>query len=198
MPTKGRFIVVEGLDGAGSTTQSLLLEQYLLKTGRKPVLTKEPTVGLIGGLIKAALAGEWKITNGALQLLFAADRAHHVDTIVKPSIAAGRTVISDRYMFSSLAYGAVSNTNVEWLIKVNSGFPKPDIIIFLDVSPHTSIKRIAAGRFSAELFEKEEKLKAVRREYLKLAKRFGFKVINGERSIEQVSKDIINSVETIF
>ena len=154
---KGHFIVLEGLDGAGSTTQSVLLEQHLRKTGRKPVLTKEPTVGLIGGLIKAALAGEWKITNGALQLLFAADRAHHIDTLVKPSIEAGRTVISDRYMFSSLAYGAISGTDVEWLIKINSRFPQPDITIFLDVSPQTSVRRITAGRFSAELFEKEEK-----------------------------------------
>ncbi len=198
MHAKGRFIAIEGLDGAGSTTQASLLEQHLRKAGRNTVLTKEPTVGLIGGLIKAALAGEWKVSGNALQLLFAADRAHHVETAIKPSLEAGKTVISDRYIYSSLAYGAASGYDVEWLAEVNSPFPKPDLTIFIDVSPQTSIKRIAASRFSAELFEKEESLKKVREEYMKLAKRFGFKIVNGERGIEEVSKDIIKSVEAIF
>ncbi len=195
---KGRFIVLEGLDGAGSTTQSVLLEHYLSAKGRRPVLTKEPTVGLIGGLIKSALAGEWKVSSNALQLLFAADRAHHIDSVVKPAMEAGRVVISDRYMFSSLAYGAASGADAEWLIQINKKFPMPDLTIFIDVSPQTSVKRIAAGRFSAELFEKEESLGKVRREYLKLAKRFHFKIIDGERSVEEVSKGIIKSLSAIL
>jgi energy-coupling factor transporter ATP-binding protein EcfA2 len=78
---KGKFIVFEGIDGSGKTTQASLLYSYLLSKGKKVVLTKEPTQGIIGSLIRAALSGEWKTNNATLQLLFSADRAHHIKTI---------------------------------------------------------------------------------------------------------------------
>ncbi len=191
----GMFIVFEGLDGAGSTTQATLLEINLKKIGYKTALTKEPTVGLMGGLIKAALAGEWKINPLALQLLFSADRAQHVESQIIPALESGKIVISDRYFFSSVAYGAATGVDKDWLLAVNKNFKIPDITFFIDVSPKTSIKRIATGRFTAELFEKEEALTKVREQYRKLAKQFGFKMINGERSIEDISKEIFEIVK---
>jgi len=194
MKRKGSFIVFEGLDGAGSTTQAYMLEQYL-KQSTKVLLTKEPTQYIFGGMIRAVLKGDLNISAQTLQLLFAADRAHHLDKEILPALKRGFTVISDRYMFSSLAYGASSGLDREWLWKLNEKFRMPDITIFINVRPDTCIERMSESRFGLELFEKEEKLRKVRGEYLLLAKRFGFKTIDGEGSIEATHKKAVEIIK---
>ena len=96
----GKFIVVKGLDGAGTTSQIEFLAQYLKKEKKKVYLTREPTQYLIGGLIKSWLANDWKSTPECLQLLFTADRAYHLDKEIIPLLKKGITVISDRYFFN--------------------------------------------------------------------------------------------------
>src|SRR3989304_1252387 len=103
----GKFYVFEGLDGSGLTTQAALLRNYFLSKGKEAVLTKEPTDGLIGGIIKAPLRDEWKTNPLALQMLFAADRAHHLTTEIEPALKKGKNVISDRYVLSNIAYGSI-------------------------------------------------------------------------------------------
>ena len=88
----GKFFALEGIDGAGLTTQTYLLANYLRKKGFEVVVTKEPTHGLIGGLIRAALRNEWKTSQDTLQLLFSADRAHHLRTEIIPALKNGKIV----------------------------------------------------------------------------------------------------------
>src|SRR3989338_4768889 len=107
---RGKFITFEGLDGSGITTQATLLRNYFLSKNKDALLTKEPTEGLIGGVIKAALRGEWKTNPLTLQMLFAADRAHHLNSEIEPALKRNKTVICDRYILSSLVFGSLSTS----------------------------------------------------------------------------------------
>jgi len=189
-PFSGKLIVFEGLDGSGKSTQVDLLDKFLRENDRKVHCTAEPTQYLIGGLIKSWIAQDWKSSPDCLQLLFAADRAYHLEKEVLPLLKKGVTVICDRYLFSSLAYGSL-DLDFDWLLKINQKFILPDITFFLDVSPELCLERMRKERFSIELFEKEEKLKKVRSNFLKLEKKFkNFYVIDGEKSIEEVFSQI--------
>jgi dTMP kinase len=191
----GAFIVLEGLDGAGISTQAVRLENHLKKRGYKTMLTKEPTMGLIGGLIQSALEGNWRVSHTSLQLLFSADRAQHIADEIEPALKQGKIVICDRYVFSTLAYGFASGINFEWLYAINKTFKAPDLTLFIDVSPDVSVSRISKGRERRELFEKRETLSKVRKAYLNLARRFRFKIINGEEGIEGTGDEIAKATD---
>lgn len=195
---KGKFIVFEGIDGAGLTTQSTLLEKYLKSKGLNVLLTKEPTNSLIGGLIRAALKKEWKTSNDVLQLLFSADRAHHLNQEIIPALRDGKIVISDRYFLSTIAYGMVE-LEKEWLKSLNSKFPQPDIVIILDLPPKISIERIKSSRFGFELFEEEKRLEKIRNNFLELSKEYkNCFVLDASKSIEEVHRQVINLVEKLL
>ena len=185
-----KFIVFEGLDGSGQSTQADILAAQL-NSDKKSIVTKEPTNNLIGGLIRAQLTKEWSSTQECLQLLFAADRAHHIERIIEPALAKGLNVVCDRYMFSSIAFGAVS-ADKKWLQQINSKFRIPDHTFYLDVAPEVCISRMEKSRFEFELFEQKEYLTKVRENYLQLAKEYeNFHVIDGDRHKEDVHNDII-------
>jgi len=186
------------LDGAGISTQALYLENHLSKLGYRTLLTKEPTTGLIGGLIRSALKDDWRTSYLSLQLLFSADRAKHLAEEIEPALKSGKIVICDRYMFSTLAYGFASGINFEWLYSINKTFRMPDMTLFIDVSPDISVNRIAKGREKRELFEKREMLNKVRRAYLNLAKKFKFKIVNGENGVDETSKMVAEVVDDFF
>src|SRR3989338_8048368 len=96
--TTGKFLVIEGPDGSGSSTQVALIKKYLEQKGEKVLDTKEPTNNLIGGLIRGVLTGEWKLGSYGLQLLFCADRAHHLEREIMPALEKGWNFITDRYL----------------------------------------------------------------------------------------------------
>ncbi len=192
---QGAFIVLEGLDGSGISSQATFLETHLRKQGYKTLLTKEPTGGLIGGMIREALKQDWKTSYKSLQLLFCADRARHLEEEIEPALEADRIVVCDRYMFSTLAYGFAAGVDTHWLFNVNREFRLPDLTIFIDISPDISLSRIAKGREKRELFEKREALSKVRKAYLNLAKRFRFKIVNGENGVEETSRDVQQIVD---
>lgn len=195
----GKFIVLEGLDGSGTTSQLKFLSQYLKEEKNKVHLTREPTQYLIGGLIKSWLANDWKSTPECLQLLFTADRAYHLDKEIIPLLKKGVTVISDRYFFSTLAYGLLEIKDKKWLLNINKRFILPDIVIFVDASPEICIERIGRDRFSVELFEKVEKLEKVRKGYLEIFKKFkDIYIIDGNKSIKDVSYDIKKIIKNKF
>ncbi|MDT7858735.1 MAG: dTMP kinase [Candidatus Aenigmarchaeota archaeon] len=192
---KGKFIVFEGIDGAGLTTQAELLEKYLKEKKYEVVLTKEPTNSLIGGIIRAALKKEWLTSNRTLQLLFSADRSHHIEKEIIPALESGKIVICDRYFISTIAYGMIE-VEKDWLKSLNSKFLLPDIIFIIDVPVEVSIERIKASRFGFELFEEKKKLEKIRNNFLELSKEYkNCFVINGNRSIEDVHKEIVKIVE---
>ncbi len=189
---KGKFIVFEGLDGSGQSTQAQALFSYLKKEKVKVHLTKEPTNSIIGGLIRGQLQGDWKSSPECFQLLCAADRAHHLQKVIIPYVEKGITVISDRYFFSSIAFGSLGINDEKWLEDINRRFLLPDIVFYLDVSPKTCIKRISDNRISFELFEKESKLEVIEKTYKKILKKYKFfEKIDGERKIEEISEEVI-------
>jgi dTMP kinase len=188
---KGLFIVIDGPDGAGISTQAELLEKWLKKLGKKVLLTKEPTVGIIGGIIKAALRHEWKTDQRTFQLLFSADRSHHLQKEIIPALEKGYVVISDRYILSTYCFGTIDGVSLDWLRSVNSQFIKPDLTIILDVPPEVSLERIKKSRFSVELFEDVEKLRKIRENFKKLKDEFpNTFIIDGTKSIEEVHEEI--------
>ena len=203
-PYPGKFIVFEGLDGSGSTTQASKLREWLNKIPKELVLgkprahlTKEPTNNIIGGLIRGQLTGDWKTRPECLQLLFAADRFHHLEKEIIPLLKDGVTVITDRYFFSTIAFGATEITDKEWLLEINKPFLLPDLTFIIKVSPRVCLQRIQGDRFSVELFEREEALTKVWQNYEELAKKFDdVYIINGERSIEEIFQEVQSLVRS--
>jgi dTMP kinase len=193
----GKFIVLDGLDGAGQSTQAGKLVDYLsekkqkLKFGHTGVhSTKEPTSGLIGGLIRGQLTHDWKSSQECLQLLFAADRARHLGKEILPLLERGVIVICDRYFFSSFAFGAL-DLKQNWLFQINQNFLLPDITFFLKVSPKICAERIKRNRYEITLFEKEEIAIKVWKNYQKLNKKFkNVYIINGEKPVDKVFEQI--------
>ncbi|MBS3054597.1 MAG: dTMP kinase [Candidatus Aenigmarchaeota archaeon] len=161
----------------------------------RALLTKEPTDGLIGGLIKSCLRHEWKTSSLALQMLFAADRAHHLDKEIEPALKDGKIVISDRYILSTYAFGSV-DVSLEIIKKINSTFRKPDLTFFVDTQPEICMERIGKSRQHIELFEEIGKLKKIRENYLSLLREFpNSHIVNGNRKMEEIHKEIVAIIE---
>lgn len=187
---KGRFIVLEGLDGSGITTQATMLRNALIEQGKEAVLTKEPSDGLIGGMIKACLRHEWKTDALTLQILFAADRAHHIASEIEPAIKAGKYVICDRYVLSSLVFGGTS-VSVEVLKQLNANFRKPDMTFFVDTQPKVCMERMKKARHHVELFEEEHKLVQIRKNFLAMKSYFpNTQIIDGNRNPDEIHSEI--------
>lgn len=191
---EGKFIVFEGIDGAGSTTQSDLLFKYLKSKGKKVVYTCEPTDGPIGKLIRQALKHQLKFSWETLQLMYSADRADHLDKLILPSLKVGVSVISDRYFFSTFAYGEL-NLDGKWLRQLSQNFPLPDITFLVDVPVGVAMKRIKTSRENKELYEKQKLLEKVRKNYLDLAKEFKFVVLDGAKSKQEIAREVIKNLD---
>jgi dTMP kinase len=167
--SKGRFIVLEGIDGSGTTTQAKRLRDALEARGTSVCLTCEPTPGPVGQLIRQALQRKLVLPESttphalpwsAMALLFAADRLDHVDTVVLPALAAGKTVVSDRYVVSSLAYQSVTSPegerSIPWIRELNSRALRADLTIVLDVNDDVAAERRAQRGGPSELYEVRE------------------------------------------
>jgi dTMP kinase len=127
---QGTYIVLEGPDGGGSTTHAKLLCERLRKAGLDVVQTAEPTAGPIGTVIRAELRGKG-IPPDALQMLYSADRAWHMATVVRPALEAGKTVVGERCHLSTLVYGEALGLDVPWLAAMNGKFVEPDLMLVL-------------------------------------------------------------------
>ncbi len=151
----GRFIAVEGLDGAGTSTQTGLLAEWLRSQSLDVTVTKEPTNGPIGNLIRQVLAGEAGLDSTSLALAFAADRIDHIESAdgIRAQLEAGRWVISDRYVLSSLAYQGSDGLPSDWLREINRYALTPDLTVFIDTSPETCMERIEQRGAGLERFE---------------------------------------------
>lgn len=192
----GKFIVFEGLDGSGQSTQTELLTKFLKKKKHRVLKTKEPTLNSKAGeKIREILDKKKKASFKKLQELFAKDRKEHLKNVIIPALKEGKIVISDRYFFSSFAYGQASGLSLDWLIKINEKFLMPDIVFFLDTKPEICIKRIRKRGDRITLFEEKEKLKKVYQNYKILIKKFdNVKIIKGEKSIREICFEIRKAV----
>lgn len=194
----GLFIALEGLDGAGISTQAQMLDDRIKAEGYKTFLTKEPTNNIIGGLIRGQLTGDWKTGMEALQLLFAADRAHHLEREIVPALKAGRVVVCDRYVFSAIAYGSVEAPR-EWLIKINELFIAPNMAIILSISPEESTRRLRESRFRMELFEEREERRKILETYKWITNHFDkVKIVDAERPIKEISDEVFRIVTPLL
>ena len=190
-PYPGKFIVFEGLDGSGQTTQSRLLRDYLVQKGYKVVLTKEPTkTSKVSSKIQKFLVQKEKISSKKLQELFAKDRKEHLKKVIIPALKKGKIVISDRYFFSSFAYGKASGVAFKYLFQINKNFLMPDLTFILKVPPKICLKRIIKRGAKLTPFEEKEKLTKVWRFYEKIVKMFKKKtlifIIDGQKSKKMV------------
>ena len=203
----GVFIVLEGIDGAGKSTQAKLLKLWVEEKGYEVVLTKEPTDTPFGKLIRRlvltggreGIIDGAKISHEAEALLFAADRAEHVDKLIKPALESGKVVISDRYFYSSLAYQWARGLDLEWLIDLNRFAIRPDLVLLLDLPVKESMKRIRTRSIKSEFDKIVELQKKVRENYLKLAERFPeIKIVNALEDVEGVHRQIVALVESLL
>jgi len=201
---KGKFIVFEGIDGSGKTTQGECLYKRLCGMGIRAHLTKEPTDGEIGLLIRRILRKEIIMTENAMPLLFAADRSDHIFGTggLKKLVDSGVTVICDRYYFSSYAYNSV-DTGMDWTISLNGynrSALRPDCTVFIDLSIKKAMERIAQTREAAELYENEERLSEVRRRFFAAFEKVDDKVeiINADDSIDNVSEKVWERIKYLF
>ncbi|MBU2650415.1 MAG: dTMP kinase [Bacteroidetes bacterium] len=200
---KGLFIAFEGIDGCGKSTQLKLLCDALEKKGHKVYPTCEPTGSPIGSLIRDIFGHRMEADHRVIAGLFVADRLHHIlnktDGLLK-KLEEGYTVVCDRYYLSSYAYQGV-HMPLDWVIEANSlsaALLKPDLHIFLDISPEISMDRIQNGRNSVELYETRENLQKVRDMYFKAMSRLEdkevFFVTNGNRNQDDIARDIWSEV----
>jgi dTMP kinase len=178
---RGRFVVLEGIDGAGTTTHVGRLAERL-RAMQVPVrATREPSDGPVGTLVRQVLTGRVVIPGGrapgwaTMALLFAADRMDHVESEIDLFVAEGGIMISDRYDASSLAYqsvssGADSKEAVEWIRSLNRYVRRPDLTIVLDVPPETASERRLQRGEAAQLYEQNEVQRALAAFYRDLAK----------------------------
>lgn len=188
---EGRFIVIEGPDGAGTTTHSKLLADSLRAKGHDVLLTAEPTSGPIGTFTRSQLSAKSIPSPAALQLLFCADRAAHVQLEIAPALAAGKTVISDRYVLSTLVYGEALGLDRMWLEQINTAFPKPDVHILALPGLETALKRVAV-RSSKDVFEHDAFQHNVYALYELAAKRdASITVVNTGGDLQKTAQNIL-------
>ena len=195
----GKFIVFEGIDGAGKTTQVNLLLEKLEKEGKSAYLTAEPTDLPTGRELRRVLSGDVKKSDCEIAALFTLDRiAHNKDAVagIERVLAAGYDVICDRYYYSTLAYQGFS-TDYEWVKSMNVGCPeirRPDLCIFLDLTPEESLERIQRGRDKLEIYENVGTLTKVRDAFHKALTDLGdsenIAIVNAYRTPEEISDEI--------
>jgi dTMP kinase len=187
---KGRFIVLEGPDGSGTTLHSRLLAEYLRSKGEEVVLTAEPTDGSIGRLIREILHGKEAIPSAALQLLFTADRAWHVEQVIAPALQAGKTVISDRYSMSTVAYGTALGLSKEWMEELNGRFIEPDVQILTLPSLEVCLERLGR-RSESDILERREIQEKIHKEYRLLAQEdSSIRIVNTDGDKETVAAQV--------
>ncbi len=195
MDKKGAFIVIEGLDGSGKTTQAKLLVSKLKKS-RAAVYTAEPSLGKIGKFIRnRILYSEPRPPTTVEALLFAADRIEHIRNEVMPALENGCLVISDRYIYSSLAYQGSAGLSLEWIQTINKYAMKPDLALFVDVNPETVLRRLKRKKSVMENFETQRKVRDV---YLKYVKNGELTRINGDKPKNVVAKEILEKITTFM
>jgi dTMP kinase len=198
----GKFIVVEGLDAAGKTTHVKLLEKFL-SPNKKVFVTKNPTSGEIGQFIRRALREDFPTTTLAIQYLYAADRHVQQQEIIK-HLKQGEIVLSDRYFWSSLAYGLADKAELDFekneevllvalsILSMYYQFIVPDLTIYIKISAETAMNRLLKMDKKREVYEHKEILERIARAYDWVNERFKehIRIVNGQQPVSVVETEI--------
>lgn len=203
---KNLFIAFEGIDGSGKSTQVNLLCKRLEEEGHRVYRTAEPTGSPIGTIIRNIFSHKMEADHRVIAGLFVADRLDHLlnktNGLLK-KMEEGYTVITDRYYFSSYAYQG-THMPLDWVIEANSlsvELLRPNINIYIDITPELSISRLKSGRASMELYETMENLKKVRDKYMEAFNRLKSEenifITDGNRDAEAIASDIWNKIRSL-
>jgi dTMP kinase len=201
-----RFIVLEGLDGAGTTTQAAKLQAHCTRRGTPSFLTNEPTSAPVGAFIRRLLTGQERGPDGStyrpgenvMGLLFAADRLAH-SRVIQARLEAGEDVLCDRYVFSSMAYQTLDpSVAVDWVIGVNEGCAVPDLTVFLSVPVDECLRRLSARKGAAAVYETRALLETIEKNYEKLLPRYEGRfgrviTLDGTHSVDEVHEAIVDA-----
>ena len=211
--THGRFVVIEGIDGAGTTTQVARLAERLKKKGDRAVrTTREPSDGPVGTLVRQVLTGRIVLPGGrapgwaTMALLFAADRMDHVESEIEPFLAEGGVVLSDRYDASSLAYQSVSSgrggeATIDWIRSLNRFALRPHLTIVLDVPPDVGAARREARGEAAQLYEQNEVQRALAAFYKDLTRHMPddkVVLVDAVGTVDEVEHRVLDAYEAHF
>lgn len=204
---KGLFFAFEGIDGAGKSTQIHYLLQKLRAEGYRCHETREPTDGPIGSVVHQMMTGRMTADARVISSLFAADRLDHLTNSVNglcKAIEDGVTVVTDRYYFSSYAYNGV-DMDMDWVMECNrlsAEVLRPTLNIFLDIPVEVALERISKNRIHRELYEKEERLRAVRENYFRAFEKTKdserVAVIDANASAEVVAQRVWEAVQKVI
>lgn len=207
LSSKGKFIVFEGIDGSGKSTQIERLKSHLDQRAIRACSTFEPTDGAVGKLIRQMLAGDLPCDQRTIAMLFAADRSDHLfnaENGLCRMVDEGCVVLCDRYYFSSYAYHS-QYVDMEWVIASNienAKALKPDMTLFIDVDPKVCFERIKSRGEHLEMYEKIDIMKQVRHNYFlafeRLEKEEKVVIINGNQPMEKVEADILEKVSQVL
>ena len=191
MASRGRFLVLEGIDGSGKSEQSRRLVAWLEASGHRVVSTREPTDGAFGRRYRAWARGEFEATPEQVLALFLEDRREHVKAVIRPALEGGAIVVCDRYKDSTLAYQAAQGIDRERLRALFDGteFPAPDLVLWLRAPVAVALARMGAQ--ATERFERAEFLERVDAEYARL----GLEPIDASGSADAVERAIRARVE---
>jgi dTMP kinase len=205
-PSRGAplFIVLEGIDGSGTTTQLDRLASHLRAKGRRVVATREPSRGPIGELLREVLLGRHTNPDGspvdgrAMALLFAADRRDHLAREIEPALSTGADVISDRYVLSSLAYQALEADRA-WVARLADGVRTPDLTLLLDVDIQVAARRRRQAGREIERYDADGILAQVVENYRQLAaSQPNLRRLDGSGSIEEVERAIRSEADRLL
>lgn len=193
---RGFFLVFEGIDGAGTTSQQRWLCEQLERRGLRVHKTAEPTANPVGRLIREVLRGEHApFSAHGLALLFAADRADHLAREIEPALVDGKVVVCDRYVLSSLAYQTMAGVPVDLVAQANAPFRTPDLTIYFDLPVEVAAQRRAQRGQAQEIFEVDDFQRGVAERYLQHAKRWQSEgkpmvFLDAAQSFEEVSRQL--------
>ncbi len=193
-----RFIAMEGIDGAGLSSQTALLASWLAQRGERVIICETPSHSMVGGLIKGRLAKEWSPSKLCTRFLFAADTCNLHDSVIKPALKDNKFVICERYILSALSWGSV-DFDREWLKTVYRELTPPEITFYLKIPPKLAIQRLGQDGMMMKFFEQETHLKQVSDNFDELANAHpNIHIIDGTKSISEVHKDIVNILQKKF
>ena len=199
MLNKGYLIAIEGIDGSGKTTIANRIVEWLSMRNIDALYTSEPTKSPIGLFIKEKIISAEIRQDARIEaLLFAADRLWHVVNEILPALSRGVVVVTDRYYFSSIAYQGALGAPTSWIREINKFAPKPDLSIYIDITPEEAIRRKRKQGDVKKLFENIKYLSKVREIYLDLVGNGELALINGMNILEKVVDEALALVRKLL
>jgi dTMP kinase len=192
MAKRGFFICIEGIDASGKSTQARWLVRNLRRRGFDAIYTTEPSKGEVGSFIRRyVLQRKRRVPAVVEALLFAVDRVDHLESRIEPALESGKIVVSDRYVYSSLAYQGAAGLDIGWIEQINRMALQPDLAIYIDVPPEVVVKRMRRRRTVMETLENQRRVREV---YMQLVREGRLVLVYGNRPASEVAQNILDIV----